>query len=586
MLVFISEGEGEHHLERMIDYIDRTVAWTIKNPVSGNCVYGINPDKGCFSGGAYFSELSWGAAKTCQRWGVPGGRATGLMAGAYRNKFLWDLQQTNTCHKDLNFWGTYAALSNSWFASVHIGPFTVGLVNDTWLRIKQFSEAHSGSCPHLPYLYRVMGGKYDEPYHIGETIGLLDAAPGCGIHNYKGNYSNYFNPTTGAFEHNSYKSWNWSGPDLIHEYYHRDSWLGSVDGCSPDGRGQSAPSSEYRDFNGLDYMVLFNLLNLQFDHPYDYTKYYFNSYYKEYFNEDYPHTDYGLYPATYGNSYYKLKLNFLEYVSIVSKINDDGNLTLRCGKAIDLLPGFETKGRSSFLAYIQDYSINCGDYEHDDENGHHYNTPGESYHYAEFNISSWNPPPYQPIVPLQGTQNDSTVVLDFPPGGVPYTIDSTISNHDTSDVFITPTCDEEHAYFDSLVAAVYASGDSEQIDYMEKNILPYASFPACDSAAKAASTGTSNFRIAKTGDTTQQNTDFNVYPNPNNGHFVFAFNQIGSYDISLLSPVGVEVFRTHVYSRRSEVVHIDGLVPGVYTAVVVSSTGPKNQQIRKVVVSQ
>ena len=332
-------------------------------------------------------------------------------------------------------------------------------------------------------------------------------------------------------------------------------------------------------------MLLFNLYSLQ-DY---YLMWMFNSYYKENFNLNFP--DKVRTPQETGSYHRQLKLNFLEYVSAINTVNSDGYFTMRCAKAIDLKPGFEAKTGSRFLAYIEDYEIDCGDVES--------KRPSEEYHYAEIvQKPGWD---YEPQGVAPQSQNDTTFALDFPPDGVEYIPDSSVLTSQDED---TVTCEMAMAYFDSLVAIVYASGDPDQIAYID-SLIPYVTFPECDSAAapsymgasggggangnnqqNAAGSAYANRLMAKLLDKQKDGTDFNIFPNPNNGNFTVAFANVGEYEIRLYNSLGMVVFQTHVYNRRSEIVHINDLPNGVYTAEVVNSTGNPNKKIRKIVIAR
>jgi hypothetical protein len=588
--------KAAENLHRMIEYIDLGSKpfgsggfghkpWTIVNPISDRCVFGDEWDNNPCDGGGWYLECVYGAAESSQKWGFPSSSA--LLTDASPFKPLWHLSQWYTAHTDYNFWGNYGALANNWYllplgtAIPWIGGLLPsGAVNMTWTRMKQFATAQNDGQPHLPYLYRVMYPGKGTIFMPIETQIKLDVAPPCGPHNYYGNFSNgrdYSGSSVGTYLLNGDYAWHWSGPNLIHSYYSKEKFHAP-------GIVLPINKNEHADYNGIDYMLLFNLYSLQ-DF---YLLWMFNSYYKENFSLNFP--DKVGTPQETGSYYRQLKLNFLEYVSAINKVESNGYFTMRCAKAIDLKPGFEAKSGSRFLAYIADYSIDCGDKES--------NRPSEEYHYAEINQKpGWV---FQPQGILPQSQNDTSYYLDFPPDGVAYIPDSSALIGTEDD---TVSCEVALANFDSLVAYIYASGDPEQIAYID-SLIPYVSFPECDSTAAASSMAPSGtgmdgsytqavgrgsyaaHLVSKLLDKEKDGTDFNVFPNPNNGHFTFAFGAVGEYDIKIYNPVGVLIFQTHVYSRRSEVVHIDGLPNGVYTAEVVNSKGAPNKKIRKIVITQ
>lgn len=408
-----------------------------------------------------------------------------------------------------------------------------------------------------------------------ETRIKLDVAPPCGPHNYYGNISNGIDYSSGGtYQFNGPYAFHWSGPNIIHSYYSRQT------GYIPGGISLTL-RDDHTDFNGIDYMVLFNLYSLQ-DF---YLPWMFNSYYKENFSLDFP-DKVGSAQET-GSFYRQLKLNFLEYVSAVNKVNSDGYFTMRCGKVIDLKPGFESQTGSRFLAYIDDYHIDCGDRET--------HRPSEEYHYAEINQKpGW--PVFTPLSPQN--QSDTTYFLDFPPDGVPYVPDSaTLTGPDT----VSLSCEDQIEYLDSLISSIYSSGDQNQIDFLD-SVLPYLTIPECDSIdvlsymhTSSGSEAGNNEKQAFFGQQIEAKTalinkildrekvgiSFNIYPNPSNGHFTVAFAEIGNYDLRLSNSQGIVIFTTHVYSRRSEVVHLDGLPAGSYLLEVVSSDREMTPQRKK-----
>lgn len=545
--------DAYNHFYRMVDHIGST-SWLIKNPVTSSCVYGIFPNKPtCSNGGAFYYGQAYGASQFLA-YTMPG-----TAVGNAALQAAWWGTQHIAGHKDANFFSTLAALTRSSWGK------------RTWKKLQRFSLANWECSPHIPYLYRVITGA-GEAFRIKETIDKLDAAPGCGIHNYYGDFSNESNPYSGTYEHNSSVGWHWSGTNLLHEWYHRSDPM----------PGGWKPTAYYRDHNGLDYMALFNLFTLQCTPDGIYTTSYFNSYYKRNFNMAVPTTKFypGIVTNPIGGTDLKLRLNFLEYVSLINKINDGGNLTVRGAKVVDLLPGFETIGDAHFLAYVKDYDINCGTYLGKDEHGNDIGIAGERYVYAQIVgkklLFGSN------FLPNPNGNEDTTVNLEFAPDGVDYVPDTGIGT--VVEISDSLTCAQEHAEFDSLVAVIYASGDQDQIDYLDSFIIPNITFAACDTTIDSLGGPVPTYRITYIDSLSGESSNFNLYPNPNNGHFTIAFSEQGYYDVSVLNPIGIEIYSTRVYNRRSEVVRIDGLPPGIYTAIVRNSKGPQKQQVRKVII--
>jgi hypothetical protein len=584
------------NFQRMVEYVHDGsrpgspgwphLPWTIINPISQKCVFGDSRDNLPCQGGGSYRESVFGAVDANEKWGNsrPGLKWAvdpGLSS-------LYQLSQWITWTRDYHFWGNWAALGNNFYAvptgllSILLAPPALlfmpilppGVINMTWFRMKQYAVVQDEGQPQLPYLYRVMYPGKGSIFMPIETQIKLDVAPPCGIHDYQGNFSTGI----GTYELNGTYAWHWSGSNLLANYQKREKFR-------VPGVVFPIHKNEHIDFNGLDYMLLFNLYSLQ-DY---YLMWMFNSYYKENFNLNFP--DKVRTPQETGSYHRQLKLNFLEYVSAINTVNSDGYFTMRCAKAIDLKPGFEAKTGSRFLAYIEDYEIDCGDVES--------KRPSEEYHYAEIvQKPGWD---YEPQGVAPQSQNDTTFALDFPPDGVEYIPDSSVLTSQDED---TVTCEMAMAYFDSLVAIVYASGDPDQIAYID-SLIPYVTFPECDSAAapsymgasggggangnnqqNAAGSAYANRLMAKLLDKQKDGTDFNIFPNPNNGNFTVAFANVGEYEIRLYNSLGMVVFQTHVYNRRSEIVHINDLPNGVYTAEVVNSTGNPNKKIRKIVIAR
>lgn len=538
--------KGLMNLDRMIGFIPTgfygtKTHWNIINPITDECVYGIFPKTpSCLNGGAMFWDLSSGAAAGLVR---VGGNPAILHTVPTLAAWTWQLLQNLTKHKDLGFWGTFGALADNW-----IGPRGG---RQTFHKLTKIAEAYDGGNQHLPYLYRVLHPGKGEWYNIAETRKLLDAAPPCGIHNYKGVWSIVANPG-GGLTINPPNSHHWSGNDLIHEHYKRN---------------KKDVSS---DCNGLDYMTLFNLYSLQ--DP-NYIKYMFNSYYRENYDQIFPLW----YPPAakfIGTHDMKLKLNFLEYLSTKSIVAGNANLTLRGAKTIDLIPGFEVRYGGSLLVYIEDYEISCGDIRRPGQDSY----AGSAYHYAEVRGDKNNWIPAGRSNRQQQGNNDTTIVLDDSPDGTPYTPDESASvDGDMEEVL---TCAEERAYFDSLVAQIRAAGDPDEIAYLDTVIIPNTYFPACDTITN----NNRNFVNRQTGETAAEDAFFQVFPNPNKGNFTLVFSAIGDYEISLYDPIGKNVYREKVADRGSAVIQGDDLQPGIYTAIVVDSN--KKRHVQKVVITR
>lgn len=517
---------------RMINFIDEEskipFTWQIVNPVTNQCVYGTKPENDCNGGGADFFMLSPGAAIATERYGS-GPRLSLLRGNAQIHHPLWQLLQFCAQGKllpkkwraslaDCGFWGTFAALSDSWYIGSKIFGIKIFSKNTTYKAIKRIAKANDWGNQHLPLLYRALfyeGGIY-RPH---EYQRLLDDAPSCGIHNYFGSYSNRYSWRTGKLEHNPPNAHHWSGNNLIHEWYHRNS------------------KSDNSDCNGLDYMALFNLYTME--DPV-YLKRMYNAYYREDFNVDYP-TSTGI--ATY---YKQLKLNFLEYLSAVNKISSGAYLSFRCGKVIDLKPGFSAQHGSVFTAFVEDYTISCGT---SPQNGNPGEPEDEFYHEEIAGPGG---------AALRTTGNEQ--IPYEPSDAVPFGPDSSAYAVDADDESIPITCEMQKAYFDSLVREVYTTGNPDDIDLLETYILPNATLDACDSNSQHVNSRTTD------GDGNVPNCQ--IYPNPNEGVFTIVFSKPGSYLISLVNTLGYEVYRNEVFNSKSAIISITDPQKGVYSLLL------------------
>ena len=252
---------------------------------------------------------------------------------------------------------------------------TEGLIDRSWKQICHQSEAMFFNAPHLPLLFELNFG--DKPWRgVNESFTynnfikhLLNIAPKCGTWNYEKSITEFTAYGTEDWhnEHNSYANVDWSGNSLVHDAEHRQGidCFSGVDNCNFDFNNMNSDC----EFNGLDYMELFNFFALERGAAGDpYLGGIFNSYYCEDFNVDYPQASFTP-DITWGSYQNKLTLNWLEYLSARNIVHGDlyspccheGWLEYRGAKVVDLKPGFWAQYGCFFEAHIQDYNCSGGD---------------------------------------------------------------------------------------------------------------------------------------------------------------------------------------------------------------------------------
>jgi len=217
-----------------------------------------------------------------------------------------------------------------------VTPFGGFPINTSWYSIDYHSHSNYDGTPALPLVYELFHG--DQGWgHRGYCESLLAGAPPCGPYDYEA--------VTGGPP-----NFEWSGNDRLSEPYKRQGI------CYGDNNYDA-------EFNGLDYMMLFNLYSLERGGACSgcgYLQGMINPYYCVNYNVNYPD---GL---GYGSYTEKLKLNWLEYISAINTVHygsspsTDGWLDFRAAKVIDLKPGFRAEYGSFFLAHIKDYNCNGG----------------------------------------------------------------------------------------------------------------------------------------------------------------------------------------------------------------------------------
>lgn len=499
--------------------------WTILNPLTENCIYGTAGDKyntasQCLNSGAlfYFSALPAAkAAGICAN--ACGNNSTWMEGTAFNYDKLFQLAQfanNKFPKKDLSFTDDFVAYSRNWV----IGPATppkpswipswawpsLPVIDDSWTRVRNHSLSNEFYAPHTPLIFRLdkygpgCGAGFDPTKYGGQKSYeyLLNTAPNCGPHNFCGEYEG---------------GRDWSGVNRLLEPLKRDGSTNySVNTQNPCGYNAS--------FNGLDYMLLFNLYGLV--ETSNYLKKMINPFYTENFNTNYPDG------SNIGSHTYKLTLNYLEYISAINKVNATGHLTIRCAKTVDLYPGFEAKSGSYFDAFIQDYSCNSFvDVP---------NAQSTPFHYAMLQT------------------NDPNFVSTFPTP-IEYSPDNTEHNNlrqlhvndsadRMADKYYSP--EQEQAYANELKKSIYESGDSSQIRLME-----------------------SLFAQSNTG--TEGDDFIHISPNPSKGSFVIDFFHEGYFSIQIADFTGNVFYKTNTEKISKLQIDLGNIAAGNYVIKIVSS---------------
>lgn len=155
---------------------------------------------------------------------------------------------------------------------------------------------------------------------------LLNEAPCFGPYNYSKNCNPVY-----------YPNYNWSTKSLI---------------IHPESRGDCAPG-EIGDYNGLDYMLLFNLFYLTRQEP---EKLYFNNLFDHHVISDFP-TSVG-----YGSQGDPADIISHNTITADNHIKLSADVEYRAGKSIDLTTNFIVDPQAQFYAHIDDVAcIGDGD---------------------------------------------------------------------------------------------------------------------------------------------------------------------------------------------------------------------------------
>jgi hypothetical protein len=320
-------NEAHNIVTRMIDWMLLN-EWEIKNPVTG--VNLTNNEGGDAQAFAYaFGEAACRATNKSN-----GNHAIdGITCTDYHDEFsggalwVWEILQQPLefsaliAHDSYNdhLVGLLAAIGNSWYLDDIIFP--INTTNEklslyyTTLRAREY----------LPLLRQVLhGGGNFVSNNVYEN--LLDVAPCEGPYNRDGNYGQ-----------NDGLSDEWSTQNRFKQ---------------PEKRGSSNPFPR-GEFNGLDYMLLFNLYSIAKNETNDpYISSYSNSM-DRFVTIDFPFN--GPFGFDIGSQAYPLQVGAFNTIVAVNNIGSDGDVTYRAGKEIALLPGFGADAGADFGAFIQPF---------------------------------------------------------------------------------------------------------------------------------------------------------------------------------------------------------------------------------------
>jgi hypothetical protein len=352
---------------------------------------------------------------------------------------------------------------------------------------------------HFPMLYRLFHNG-PLPDQNATILNNLNIAPKCGPYLYMdaNNFPSIF------------ENFEWSSQDRIQSAYKR-------------GPHPHVPEG---DFNGLDYMLLFNLYCLNNN---SYPQYYVNPYYAVASDMApvYPHL-----PAWVGSHATPVYFKSLEYNSCTSTINPDGEVEVRNAKQIELLPGFHAKLGSTFLGYIKDYQ--CCPNTSDEEQP---NKPPEE------DFGFW----------IDSTNNDEYVGHELPIDTVPD---------------YEPTADEMAADSIALWDQIILANDTMP------GLLDYVNglFGISSTQQRGANTieETKNIKLV----------DYiTLFPNPSNGYLTIQVPKQTGYSIKVFNTLGETVFEKIVENNYTYSIDLSFLNSGNY---IIQFINDKESSIKKI----
>ncbi len=339
-------AEAHNIADRIVSWI-RIHSWFVYNPVTNQ---NVTLDKGGFA-----QLLSYGYAEaackvtnktdythllyglTCLDYHDQISIAGMSAFEAYNNPDVFFAIVHTSSYND-HLIGLLAAIGNSWYEPP--SPPFWPINNATNASLSAYFTSAQYSRPYLPLLRQVLHGGGNLVSNSTYTD-LLNSAPCKGPYNIDGNYPDY----------------NWSTTNRFRQ---------------PEHRGESNPDPK-GEYNGLDYMLLFNLYCLA--QP-DYLDDAFQSYYSamdRVITVDYP---YVLPFPPFVSQYFPREIDAFNTITADNHINaggtstTNGDVTYRAGRQIDLLPGFEVEAGAHFEAYIDPFQC--------DGNGDYVRTSGDT----------------------------------------------------------------------------------------------------------------------------------------------------------------------------------------------------------------
>lgn len=347
--------EARDITSRMISWLNKDGDWTLKNPITNQCV---GPQNNCgLKGMANAKLLSYGIAEAACRItqeppAIPT-NGTPMACIKYHNLFsmgdgymVWKIFQDlvpncsptaspttifgpefepcEVCQEDLKAL-LIAAMGNSFFICIPFCGSPVKVINNiTAQRIGNRSAAENNEI--LSLLHSVLYGVTPEGLGISFFNSLLNDAPCYGPYN----LSTPGNP--------NYPHYNWSAGNRF---------------LQPEQRGLVAVSTDCGDFfggeyNGLDYMLLYNLYRLAYPSSFSI---YMNLADRN-INASYPLT---IATRTIGSHQYPYIHRSVNTIASASNINSDGDVLFKAEKYIDLVNGFNSDAGSFFDAAIEKF---------------------------------------------------------------------------------------------------------------------------------------------------------------------------------------------------------------------------------------
>lgn len=498
---------AEDAILRLVKYCKRqNNEWIIRNPIDGNCVYGISPSSysnRCSNGGGLIFMNAPAMAEGLLHIGAtwtssqlidilnmkismnPGHESIYQLT---KNQIFCGTGKTANANQ-VYFPALFTAYSNTYtipFPLPH-NPFNKKNVTP------QFLTRLCGACDFrwldVPLIYRLInGGPLLPVQSMGNNLSyeeILDVAPPCYMYNFSKLESN-----------NDWFHREWSSPNRLAEFYKRDK------------------EGLYETFHGIPYMLLFNLTVLAGGYSVSIN----NPYYVENMS-----TTFGVNIGTHATP---LPFHTYEYLASTSHLTSNANVTFRNAKQINLNPGFKTEHGAVFLAYVKDYNCENDPFEQNI-------TPSEN---------------YDPFIP--------TDVFDVEMGEYEFPEDTT-EYYEAPDSIIT-------ADSLNLVDSVLNSGDSFIIFQFNKLFNPDTTGGGQSKPGRKsdASTSIQNHSV--------KNNTFSdrirIYPNPTTGAFHIEIPQRGNYTIRVMNMLGSTVYEGNMTDEQKKSIILDNnLPPGNYT---------------------